>query len=438
VSAVRRWASPILLALSFALMLLATITSFGAPSRADPADRASHLVFSVALLAFPIVGVVLLKRLPENAIGWVFSIGGLTWSLQRSSEVYVQGYVVEGHASGQFAELVVWILAWTSPIAYGMTATFLLLLFPTGHLASARWRPVARLASASLGLLVVATAIGRNELDDFPTLMTPYGFGGTTADVLDALRGIAWLLLILSVLLAAASVVARWRSSTGVQRQQMKWMAFAAALLLISSLSWAVSEELASPLSGVAIIALPVALGIAILRHRLYDIDVIINRTLVYAVMTGLLGAAYGAIAIGGSTLFGESSVTIAGATLAVAGLFRPLRGRVQAFIDRRFYRTKYDAAQTIAEFNARIREDRDLESLLHELAMVAGRSMQPSFVSVWLTTREREGTLWSRGDGDGGRLRPGSDRGRAAIRAGRSHPSPSEGVKNPNAKNGI
>ena len=128
-SAVRRWAPPILLALSFALMVLATITSFSAPSRADPAERASHVVFSVALLAFPIVGVVLLKRLPENAIGWVFSIGGLTWALQRSSEAYVQGYVVEGHASGQFADLVVWILAWTGPIGYGMTATFLLLLF---------------------------------------------------------------------------------------------------------------------------------------------------------------------------------------------------------------------------------------------------------------------------------------------------------------------
>jgi hypothetical protein len=405
-------------------MVLATITSFSAPSRADPADRASHVVFSVALLAFPIVGVVLLKRLPENAIGWVFSIGGLTWALQRSSEAYVQGYVVEGHASGQFADLVVWILAWTGPIGYGMTATFLLLLFPTGRLASARWRPVARLATASLASLVVATAIGRNELDDFPTLMTPYGFGGTTADVLDALRGIAWLLLILSVLLAAASVVARWRSSAGVQRQQMKWMAFAAALLLISSLSWAVSEELAGPLSGVAIIALPVALGIAILRHRLYDIDVIINRTLVYTLMTGLLGAAYGAIAIGGSTLFGESSLTVAGATLVVAALFRPLRGRVQEFIDRRFYRRKYDAAQTIAEFNARLREGRDLESLVHEIAMVADRSMQPSFVSVWLSTRERKGTSWSRWHGDEGRSEHGADRARAAIPAGREPPS--------------
>jgi hypothetical protein len=408
VSAVRRWAPTILLILSSTLMLLGMITRLRAPSLAGAADHAVRVVFSVALLAFPTVGVVLLKRFPENAIGWIFSIGGVAWSVQLFSDAYVEGYVLEGHASGRFPELMVWILAWTSPISYGMTATFLLLLFPTGHLQSPRWRPVGRLAAASVALLVLATALGRNELDDFPTLVTPYGFGGRAAEVLDALRGIGWLLLLVSVLLAAASVVARFRLSTGVERQQLKWMALAGVLLLGSGLAWGVSEELASPLSALAIAALPTALGIAILRHRLYDIDVIINRTLVYTVMTALLGATYGAIAIGGSTLFGESSVTVAGATLAVAGLFRPLRGRVQDFIDRRFYRRKYDAAQTIAEFNARIREDRDLESLLHELATVAGWSMQPSFVSVWLTTREREGTLWSRGDGDAGRLGPG------------------------------
>ena len=394
----RRWAPPVLLALSFALMLLATIVSFRAPSlaRADAAEHATLMFFAGALLAFPIMGVVLLRRVPENAIGWILSIAGLAWAVQRFSEAYVEGYVVDGNASGPLADLMVWILAWTSPIAYGIAATFLPLLFPTGRLPSRRWRPVARLVTASLGLLVVATAVGRNALDDFPTLVTPYGFGGAAAEVLDAIRGIGWLLLVLSVLLAAASVVARWRRSTGVERQQMKWMAFAAALLLVSGLAWGVAEELAGPLSGLAIVALPVALGVAILRYRLYDIDVIINRTLVYTVMTALLGGAYGAIAIGGSTVFGDSSLSVAGATLVVAGLFRPLRAGVQDFIDRRFFRRKYDAAQTIAEFNAHLRENRDIESLLEELALVAERSMQPTFVSVWVSTRIRQGSSLS------------------------------------------
>ena len=392
-NAVRRWAPPTLLIISFALMTLSIIVRFTAPSLAGAADHLSRVVISVALLAFPVVGVVLLKRLPDNPIGWIFSIGGLAWSVQFLSDAYVKGYVVEGHASGGLADAMVWIVAWTSPIAYGLTVPFLLLLFPTGHPISPRWRPVLWLAAASIGLLVVATALGRNKLDAFPSLMTPYGLGGATADVLDAIRGIGWLLSLVSDVLAAASVVVRFRRSAGTERQQMKWMAFAAALFLVSVFAWAVAEEVAAPLTGAGIIALPIALGVAILRYRLYDIDVIINRTLVYAVMTALLGAAYGAIAIVGSTFLGDSNLTVAGATLVVAGLFRPLRARVQAFIDRRFYRRKYDAARTIAEFNAHLRENRDMESLLQELALVAERSMQPTFVSVWVTAHIRPGS---------------------------------------------
>jgi hypothetical protein len=298
--------------------------------------------------------------------------------------MYVENLVLEENASGAVSDAMVWIAGWSGPIGYVLTAVFLFLLFPTGHLLSRRWLPVAWLAAISFGTLVLGSALGRLELDDYP-LTNPIGFGGDIAQVLDVLRGASWIGILLSIVLAAISMTIRFKRSRGVVRQQLKWVALAGIVLLFASLSWSISETLGAALTGIGFLAVPIAVGIAILRHRLYDIDVIINRTLVYAILTTLLGATYFAVVTGASSLAGDSSIYVAGATLVVAGLFQPLRRTIQAFIDRSFYRTKYDAIRTIDSFALTLRHEIDVEMLTRELISVVGRTMQPAFVTLWL-----------------------------------------------------
>jgi hypothetical protein len=301
----------------------------------------------------------------------------------------VENYILAEGAAGGWADFTLWISTWVGTIAYSLIAAFLLLLFPTGRLLSSRWRPALILTVGSVALLVVASMMAR-DLDDYERLVNPYAIGGgAVQDILDGVRAVGWILYSISVLLAATSLIVRFRRSRGVERQQMKWMAFAASLLLVTQFSWFISEDLARLLSGLVFMAMPIAVCVAILRYRLYDIDLIINRTLVYGVLTAILGLVYFGLVVVlqqvTQPLTPESDLAVAGSTLAVAALFRPARSRVQSFIDRRFYRHKYDAAQALEEFNARLRDEIDLESLRHELLGVVGDTMQPARASLWL-----------------------------------------------------
>jgi hypothetical protein len=266
---------------------------------------------------------------------------------------------------------------------------FILLLTPTGSLPSARWRWWARLSAAALVVGVLAWALVPFE-GPFESVANPLAVPAV-AGPLSAVSAVTLLLTGLGVPVGAASLVVRFRRSRGVERQQLHWLVLAAALLAAAVLAMATlaaagHETPLGWLSAGCVALLPLAIGAAILRYRLYDLDRIISRTLAYGLLTALLGLEYAVVVLGlGRLLPQDSSLVVAGATLAVAGAFQPARGRVQRVVDRRFNRRRYDTAQTIAAFSARLREELDLDTLTGELMAVVEQTMQPTQASLWL-----------------------------------------------------
>ena len=360
----------------------------------------SDSLFVIPLLAYTVVGAVVAARRPEHRIGWIFSAVGLAAAIAG-----VQIHLAQPPLAGPGREplrAAVSLLAtvgWSAFLALALV--FSLLLFPTGRLPSPRWRPVAWLA----GLGIVGFGLGDHIRQ---ALGAEDGAVGETAAVgLATLAGnIGGVVFVLTALSSAASLIVRFRRSRGQERQQLKWFAAATALVAAMAVAAMLTSDLPlvpEPVRPVLQTALqilwplsmatiPLAAGLAVLRYRLYEIDVIINRTLVYGLLTGLLAAIYfgGVVVLQGlfRSLTGqESNLAIVVATLAAAALFQPLRVRLQRFIDRRFYRHKYDAARTLAAFSARLRDEVDLSSLTDELVAVVQQTMQPAHVSLWLRT---------------------------------------------------
>jgi hypothetical protein len=280
----------------------------------------------------------------------------------------------------------------------GLTFTLLLLLFPTGRLPSRRWRPVAWASVASVAAGCAVLAVTPRPMAGLPGQpRNPLGIAPAAA-TLDRIQALLNVCLALLVLVCAASVVVRFRQAGGMERQQLKWLAFGAgqlALLLGSGLGlsrmWErVPQGISDLVFAVSFAVIPVAIGIAILRYRLYEIDRLIHRTLVYGLLTALLGAVYAGLVLGLGQLFGRvgaqpRSWVVAGATLAVAALFQPARRRIQQAVDRRFNRRRYDAARTVEQFAARLRDQVDLDALSAELLAVVDQTMQPTQASLWL-----------------------------------------------------
>jgi hypothetical protein len=264
-------------------------------------------------------------------------------------------------------------------------------LFPTGRLLSPRWRPVAWLAGTATAAFTVLAALQANlgPVGD-PLIANPIGVAGLENPE-ESTVGVALLVLLTVLMLVAfGSLVLRFRRSRGEERQQLKWFTYAAALLPLFVLADFLPGAVGDLASAVPIVVLPVAAGIAILRYRLYDIDRLINRTLVYGLLTALLAGVYaGAVLILGQLFGGVArdppSWAVAGATLAVAALFQPARRRIQAVVDRRFNRRKYNTAQTIEAFSARLRDQVDLDTLSAEVLAVVDQTMQPTTASLWL-----------------------------------------------------
>jgi hypothetical protein len=348
-------------------------------------------VFAVLYLAFAVVGALIASRQPRNAIGWVF----LVTALGKGIDFAFLGYatrtlVVEpgslpgGALAGLIADLT-WV-----PSLLGGTA-LLFLLFPDGRLLSPRWRPALWLVAAVTCAYVVATMLKPGTLYYFPAVENPLGVEGS-GSVIDWLVEASGGAAIVMILVAVVSLIARFRRSAGQERQQLKWLAYAAVLLALSTPVQPLLDGLeiaglaiSDVLFGLLISLLPVAVGIAILRHRLYDIDLVINRTLVYGGLTATLAGTYLGLVLLISLAIGKSDVAVAGSTLAVAALVRPARERIQAVVDRRFYRRRYDAARTLEAFSGRLRDELDLEALGADLRAVVAETVQPAHVSLWL-----------------------------------------------------
>jgi MFS family permease len=354
-------------------------------------DAGNQLLLLVGFSAFMVVGALIVAHRPTNAIGWLFSaIALLAFTGQLASEYATYAYATRpGSLPG--ATLAAWYGSWPWWLVLAMTLVFTPLLFPTGRLLSPRWRPVAWLAGVTTAVLTALTSL-RTELGtvEDQVIVNPIGVAAVGNPEKSPL--VPALIVLLGVLATAAfgSLVLRFRRSRGEERQQLKWFTYASALLPLAGLDDFLPAPVGDLVFGVPIVFLPVAAGIAILRHRLYDIDRLINRTLVYGLLTALLaGVNAGAVLVFGQ-LFGgvggdPPSWAVAGATLAVAALFQPARRRIQQTVDRRFNRRKYDAAETINTFGARLRDQVDLDTLSTELLAVVDQTMQPTRVVLWL-----------------------------------------------------
>jgi hypothetical protein len=265
-----------------------------------------------------------------------------------------------------------------------------LLLYPTGRPPSPRWRPVVWAAVVATMLAVVASGLTPGPTEYLPGVDNPLGLE-QAGWVLDLIAQVAFVVIAAALFAAAGSLLVRWRRAQGVERQQLKWLAYAAAMLVVVTLlTDFLPHGLYVVMATATTLLFPLATGIAVVRYRLYDIDRLINRTLVYGVLTALLGAIYAGMVLVLGQVFGgvggkPPSWAVAGATLAVAALFQPARRRIQWAVDRRFNRRKYNAAKTVEVFSARLRDEVDLDTLSAEVLAVVDQTMQPTMASLWI-----------------------------------------------------
>jgi hypothetical protein len=379
---------------STSFVLIAGSLAFAVVNRdAENFDPLLDGAFGLSLFAFPTVGAVISSRRPRNAIGWIFLAAGVPFALTGAVHGYATYALFTEPGSLPGAEIMAWLASWIFLPPLFAVPAFLFLLFPDGKALAPRWRVVGWMAAAGIASTVLtAFAPGPLEESPFEDVVNPLGVEGAES-ILKVVGTIGWASILVSILGAAASMLVRFRRAKGLERQQLKWIASAAGLFALanvvgSAIMASGREEIGQLTILLALAGIPIAAGVAILRYRLYNIDRILNRALVYGALTALLAGAYLGIvvtlqnAIPGA---GDSDLTIAGTTLAVAALFRPLRSRVQGFIDRRFYRRRYDAQQTLEHFTARLRNEIDLEALNRELVAVVSDTMQPAHASLWL-----------------------------------------------------
>ena len=371
----------------------------GSSETGSVADGVGAVVYFAAVMAFATVGAFVVRRHSGNQIGWVFLAVGAVVSLRVAAAQYAEyslltrsGSLPEGAAAWALGESV-------APLMFALIG-LALLLFPDGRLPSHRWRKVPWIlgAAAVCGLAGILRPGPFIDAEDFEAFKNPLGVG-SNPEPFEALTGLGWLLVAGGIFACGFAMVRRMRRARGIERLQLKWIAFAASLFAVgfvlisitffAGLSGTTIDPVRNALLGLGFCAIPVAAGIAILRHRLYDIDVVINRTLVYGALTAMLAGTYlGSVLVLQLALSGlteGSGLAVAGSTLAVAGLFRPARARIQEGVDRRFYRHRYDAARTLERFGAHLRDEVDLDALGTELRLVVGETMQPASVSLWL-----------------------------------------------------
>ena len=369
----------------------------------------SDMLSFVPFLAFPLVGALVASKHSRNPIGWICLADGLLWMILSMTDSYsIYGVAKPGSlpfpvAVGTLGNQWLWVPT------VGLLGIYRLLLFPDGRLPSRRWRLLAWFSGVVLVLESLAEGLAPGPLENQGGVPNPFGLEELPW-LADAAR-VLLPLLPLCILVSAASLVLRYRRSGGEQREQIKWIAFAASVAGLLYLIAIVSPFIFAPeivsgggnlgppplwvelLFSVAVLGftgVPVAIGFAVLRYRLYDIDLIINRTLVYSSLTVTLAAVYVGSVVGLQAILRvlsgqESTLAVVASTLAIAALFNPLRRHIQGLVDRRFYRRKYDAAKTLEAFSAKLRDETVLEALNNELVGVVREAMQPAHASLWL-----------------------------------------------------
>src|SRR5215203_3280781 len=386
--------------LCVALVASAVLLDFFNPS-VPPRDGSVIDVYIGIALAYPTVGAIVASRRSKNLVGWILCGIGLLFGV----EAFADAYAYYALAAGSDALPGGVYMAWFSEEFLLLPGLFLgsallVLLFPNGRLLSRSWRAVVWLAvgGSAMTALLFATSPGR--ISPY-RISNPFGIEGNLRTILQLLGSLGAATLLVCCVLAVISVFVRLQSARGEERQQIKWFAYAAAVLLSTFFLGLPLGAVVGVIAGawaelipivIGILAIPVAVGVAMLRYRLYDIDVVINRTLVYGSLTLMLALVY----FGGVTatqavftvLTGQEEqpqLVIVVSTLVIAALFSPLRRRIQSFIDRSFYRRKYDAAKTLEAFSAKLRDETDLDALSDDLVGVVRQTMQPAQVSLWL-----------------------------------------------------
>jgi hypothetical protein len=351
----------------------------------------------VAMLGFVVVGALIVLRRPGNRIGWMMAVAGASYPVVAATEHYVRNVHALGGEPPAMAVWAAWVSGWLWAVPVLLIFGFLPLLFPDGRLPSPRWRPLLW-AGFALVVYPVVLAVRPGPMYTYgePIWDNPAGIAAL-GEVPAMIDSVAWFLIIPVLLGVVAAMFTRWRRSQSVERQQMKWFLTATGVLFTVFLLEGVLPLPEFPF-GIVLLGFPVAVGIAVLRYRLYDIDRIISRTLAYALLTAVLVGVYavGVLGFGGLvrsvTGDGGGALVVAASTLAVAALFGPARRRIQATVDRRFNRARYDAQQTVEAFAQHLRDEIDVEILAADLARVAAASLRPVHASVWLASNVEAG----------------------------------------------
>jgi hypothetical protein len=380
----------------------ATVSLVGGALLLDLANRPEIPLFDAPLTIIPptfaTLGALISSRRPGNVMGWIFLATGILGSVQIFSGQYATVALAPDGPALPGGALAAWC-AMLAQNSFPVSILFLVLLFPNGMLPSRRWRPVAWAMGVFLATTLVLGAVSPGPFPEFPSASNPFGVeGAKPSEAVLAAGQLGGLACVVATLL---SLIVRFYFSRGEERLQLKWFTYAAVVglstpLLLGTLVPAVFQMVGQFAWTLGFLSLPVSAGVAVLKYRLYEIDLIINRTLVYGSLTAMLVALYfvGVVVLQYAfrTLTGsESQLAIVASTLLIAALFNPLRRRVQRFIDHSFYRRKYDAAKTLETFSAKLRDETDIDALNSELLSTVRETVQPEHASLWLREPERE-----------------------------------------------
>jgi hypothetical protein len=393
------------LSLAFTLVNVAfRVLNSSTPTAEPRGSLILEVGFFLLFVSFATVGALVASQQPGNTIGWIFCALGLSGPLSGAGAEYALHTFVTSPGSLPGGGAIAWLAQWLGGAVNFAMIAFVFLLFPDGRLLSRRWRPVIWLNLVAI-VLIFVWSFKPGPIDNLGLLAVDNPFGVTGAGaLLETVGNIGFFLALAAAIAGAVSLILRLRRSRGDERQQIKWFVFAGAvscaIFATGPVLWSLPASPATAwvwptlfLLGVSTI--PVATGVAILRYRLYDIDLVINRTLVYGSLTVTLAFVYlgSVVLLQGAfrILTGQgSTLAVVASTLAIAALFSPLRRRIQNVIDRRFYRGKYDAARTLEAFSGRLRDETDLNTLSEDLVSVVRETVQPEHASLWLRSTKK------------------------------------------------